>query len=183
MRADFSAVLQACRAGDSAAWSQLVRQFGRLVSSIAAKYGFEQASVDDVFQTVFLRLFSSLGDIKDSTKLSAWLITTTHRECWRIRREAARRATLEKDSSDARTQRADEPADDAERQRMLNEALSELGGRCEDLLRALYLDPSDPDYQTIAVRLGLSPNSISPTRARCLEKLERVLLSRDFFDD
>ena len=70
---------------------------------------------------------------------------------------------------------------EGELQFLMNEALQELNGRCEVLLRAIYFEPGEPDYRTLADRFGVSPNSIGPTRARCFEKLEGLLAKRGFF--
>ena len=55
------------------------------------------------------------------------------------------------------------------------EALAQLGDRCQDLLRTLYFENPTPRYAEISRRLGMPVGSIGPTRARCLEKLERRL--------
>jgi DNA-directed RNA polymerase specialized sigma24 family protein len=62
-----------------------------------------------------------------------------------------------------------------ERQDLVRKGLTKLGGKCEKLLRAIFLDCGDPSYETIAERLGMKVGSIGPTRARCLNKLERIL--------
>ena len=74
-----------CVDGDQAAWDDLVDRYGRLVYSIARRYGLD-ADADDVFQNVFSALFRSLDRLRDKGRLSSWLITTTHRECWRVGR-------------------------------------------------------------------------------------------------
>jgi DNA-directed RNA polymerase specialized sigma24 family protein len=39
----------------------------------------------------------------------------------------------------------------------------------------MFLVPETPSYETIAERLGMKVGSIGPTRARCFEKLQRIL--------
>lgn len=180
MRHGDPTLTQACLAGDPAAWRELVRTHGRLVTSIAAAYKFHQPDVDDVFQTVFTRLFESLGSLDDATRLSAWLITTTHRECWRLGRQSKRYGDFEAAIRERSVEDNDALAE-WEQQYLVNEALTTLGGRCETLLRALFLDPSEPDYEEIGRRTGISTNSVGPTRARCFEKLERILGQAGFF--
>src|SRR4029453_546364 len=106
----------------------------------------------------------------------AWLITTTHRESWRIgKRDAGKYADLDEHITDVSA-----PEDDQistwEQQHMVRRGLDELGGRCKDLLAALFLESGEPSYEAIAARLGMTVGSIGPTRARCFKKLEKILL-------
>lgn len=176
MRRSDSALIRACLSGSQAAWDTLVERYGRLVYSIPRKHGLSDADADDIFQAVFISLFRALDRLKDQEKLSSWLITTTHRETWRIGKRAKRNAGSEL-SEDAVASGEIDAAEieRLERQAALHQALTMIGGRCEQLLRALFLDPESPNYDTVAERLGMSVGSIGPTRARCFEKLERIL--------
>ena len=166
-------LIAACLAGDAGAWDRLVDRYGRLVYSIPRRYGFSETDADDVFQSVFATLVSRLGTIEDPTRLSAWLITTTHRACWRARR----RTTAEMPDVDPIDHEipSDEQVLAWERQDLVHRGLARLGGSCEALLRALFLEPGEASYEAIAERLGMKVGSIGPTRARCFEKLEKLL--------
>ncbi|MHC4949076.1 MAG: RNA polymerase sigma factor [Planctomycetota bacterium] len=167
------ALVQACLRGDRAAWDRLVDQYGRLVYSIAHRYGLEEGDADDVFQAVFLVLFRRLETLKDQTRLSAWLITTTHRECWRIGRRSEVPG-LEETITDL-GEPSEEQSERWERQHLVRLGLERLGGRCQELLQALFLEGAETGYESIAARLGMPVGSIGPTRARCFAKLERIL--------
>jgi hypothetical protein len=58
---------------------------------------------------------------------------------------------------------------------LIRDGLERLGGKCRDLLEALFSAPAEPNYTLISARLGLRIGSIGPTRARCLEKLSVIL--------
>ena len=58
--------------------------------------------------------------------------------------------------------------------------LERLGGKCRDLLEALFGATGEPNYIVIAEKLGIRVGSIGPTRARCLEKLADVLQTLGF---
>ncbi|MBI5863956.1 MAG: sigma-70 family RNA polymerase sigma factor [Planctomycetes bacterium] len=79
-------LVQACLDGSQQAWNELVDRYERLVYSVALKSRLSAADADDVFQTVFFSLHRNLPQLKDQARLSAWLITTTHRESWRVAR-------------------------------------------------------------------------------------------------
>jgi RNA polymerase sigma factor (sigma-70 family) len=169
-------LVRACLAGDDAAWEELVDRYGRLVYSIPRRLGFSEADAEDVFQNVFVTLLRNLGQLRDQTRLSAWLITTTRRETWRLGRRGTRRAEDELDESLP----ADEPdsLDDVlrwEREQGVRQAMRRLDDRCRELLTALFLEPATPSYEAIASRLGIPVGSIGPTRARCFKKLDAIL--------
>lgn len=172
---------QACMAGDAAAWNELVRHYGRVVASVAARYRLDQADQEDVFQTVFLRLFESLKTLHDPTRICAWLVTTTHRECWRVGRSSKKYIDFQRYFEDRKQHDHAAPPSEWEQSVLVQEALKALGGRCETLLRALFLDPAEPRYEDVAKRLGIALNSMGPTRARCFAKLEKILRDSGFF--
>jgi DNA-directed RNA polymerase specialized sigma24 family protein len=62
-----------------------------------------------------------------------------------------------------------------ERLAWLHAGLQQLGGSCQELLTALYLDSETPSYAVIAQRLNRAVGSIGPLRARCLARLRAIL--------
>lgn len=180
-RDDHGLVL-ACLQGQQAAWDALVERYERLVYSVALKSGIAPADADDVFQAVFISLFRNLESLKDESRVSAWLITTTYRESWRV---AKRRQKAGSDEI-AREEPAAPCSDDVEaleRQQIVRQALMELGGPCQTLLTALFLGKDEVRYDAIARELGIPIGSIGPTRARCLKKLEKILAKHGFADE
>lgn len=167
-------LVQACLTGNQSAWDELVERYARLVYSIPRRYRLEPADADDVFQAVFLQLFRQLAALREHDRLSSWLITTAHRESWRIGRRSQHGVDLDSIISDVGSPDP-EAAVTWERQHLVRQGLAELGGRCERLLTALFLDPDHPDYERIALQLRIPVGSIGPTRARCFEKLEKIL--------
>ncbi len=169
-----AALVAACLDGSQAAWDEMVERFGRLVFSIPRRYGFSETDAEDVHQSVFTLLYQKLDTVRDAERLAPWLIRTTHRVCYRAGKRSRRHAQL-----DRVLQIAAEPAEDDaaewELRHQVRQALDRLGGRCRDLLTALFLAPGTPSYHRIAEDLGMKVGSIGPTRARCFEKLEKIL--------
>jgi DNA-directed RNA polymerase specialized sigma24 family protein len=62
----------------------------------------------------------------------------------------------------------------AERHRDVWRAVRTLPRRCQELLRVVAF-VNRPDYDEIAVALGMPRGSIGPTRGRCLAKLRTLL--------
>jgi RNA polymerase sigma factor (sigma-70 family) len=168
-------LVQACLEGDETAWTTLVERYQRLVLSVARKSGLSEADADDVFQIVFTTLFRRLEGLRDQTRLSSWLITTTYREAWRLGKNTSRHMALE----DAIVDVGKPPADlvaEAEREQLVRDAMARLDVRCHDLLTALFLADDVPSYDQIAAQFGMPVGSIGPTRARCFKKLEAILI-------
>ncbi len=174
-----AALVQACLTGDEHAWHELVERYGRLVYSIPRRIGMTDADADDVFQNVFVLLYRNLGQLRDQSRVSSWLITATYRECWRTGKQSSRYVDLDDQLVDGG------PAPEAEvtrleREHHVRQALRQLDDRCRLLLTALFLDPTDPSYTVIAAELGMPTGSIGPTRARCFKKLEAELRAVGF---
>lgn len=169
-----AALVEACLRGQQSAWDEIVDRYGRLVYSIPRRYGFCEADADDVFQDVFAILFRKLDSVRQRDRLSAWLIRTTHRECYRVGKQSGRYAQLDQTIEDVGSP-PHERTEAWERQQVVRQALRELGGPCEALLTALFLAGQRPNYRQIAEQLGIKVGSIGPTRSRCFEKLEKIL--------
>lgn len=169
-----SDLIQACLEGRQAAWNELVDRYGRLVFSVPRRLGLSESDAEDVMQTVFLALFRNLERLKDHTRLSAWLLTAAHREAWRVGK--MRRTAALGDAIDDRGTPSESDLERWELQETLRRGLEALGGRCEELLRALYLGRAATDFRSVARELDMPIGSIGPTRARCLKKLEAALL-------
>jgi RNA polymerase sigma factor (sigma-70 family) len=167
-------LIQACLSGDKAAWDALVERYGRLVYSIPRRYGLSTEDADDVFQNVFLSAYRSLDKLKDQSRLSSWLITTAHRECWRTGKRGAKSANLDEHIENVAAPRESDLVD-WERQHLVRQGLTILDGRCQPLLEAMFFDSTRPDYETIAKKLNMRMGSIGPTRARCFNKLQKIL--------
>ena len=170
-------LISLCLKGDSLAWETLIMRYRRLIYSIPVRFSFSAADCSDVFQAVCLRLIEHLGELKDDTKVSSWLITTTTRQCIHVRAQKHRETSTDDDF--------DEPADpshsveeiriQSQEQQSVREAVEQLPERCRQLVELLYFDMKNPSYEVIAQSMQMPVASIGPTRARCLEKLRTVL--------
>lgn len=170
------ALVRSCLAGDNVAWEELVDRYGRLVYAIPRRMGLSESDVQDVFQNVFVTLLRHLGNLRDQTRLSAWLITTTRRESWRLGRERGRHVASE--LNEMIVDDAPPLLEDVvrwEREQAVRQSMRRLDDRCRELLTCLYLEPGTQSYEAIAERLNMPVGSIGPTRARCFKKLDAFL--------
>jgi RNA polymerase sigma factor (sigma-70 family) len=177
-RADrVGACLVRARDGDTAALSEIVPELNPLLWHVARGQGLTAEESADVVQTSWLELLRRLHEIRSPQALTAWLVTATRREAWRVR-ELTRRQTPD---GEAQLESVADP-DPApgerlltdERDRILWRHVQQLPGRCRELLR-IVAQVSRPDYAVVAEALGMPVGSIGPTRGRCLAKLRELL--------
>ena len=175
------------RNGDELAWGALVELYAPLIWSVCRRYRLTRADAEDVAQVVWLYLAGQLGRIRDPEAIPAWLVTTTRRECIRVRRAGLRSCPAgyvldAQDAPDDKSMTAEQELLVAERHAALREALGRLPPGCRQLLTLLIADPPVP-YAEISARLGISVGSIGPSRARCLERLRRDPVIAALIDD
>lgn len=175
-------LVEACLADNAAAWQCLIVRYERLIYSIPIGQGMRPQEASDIFQRVCFILFRKLSSLRDHARISSWLITTTRRECWRAgarlqRESAAQSADLGylRDFDESVERVAYERCIFDERQRIVRNAVSSLPERCRELLTMLFYLNEEMTYQEIADRMGMPASSIGPTRARCFEKLRKML--------
>jgi RNA polymerase sigma factor (sigma-70 family) len=182
---DDRALVEACLGGDSQAWEALILRYQRLIYSIPIRSGFSPVDAADIFQSVCLKLFEKLATLRNQQKISSWLMTTTSRECWRVverRRRETRPSIYDQDYEQDIVNRlaSEEPLADQrrlafERQQIVRGAIDGLSERCRLLIRLLFYSKEEPSYVDIARQISVPLNSIGPIRARCLQKLKRIL--------
>lgn len=175
-------LIKGCCRGDPQAWRDVIAKYGRLVYSIPRRYGLSGTDADDVFQAVFAGLHRCVEGLRNTDRISAWLITAAHRQSMRLKQ----RRPLQMDVSEPPDCETNVPETQMlawERQNALHVALRELGEPCQQLLQMLFLQRDTPSYDEIARRLGKRVGSIGPSRARCFAKLEAILRRTGLFDD
>src|SRR5690348_10543602 len=183
MAASDKQLFEACRRGDEAAWEELVNRYQKLIYTIPRRAGLDADQAADVFQEVFTTLLRKLDHIEDPTRLHAWLVTTARRTTWRvIRKQQAFANEPEDDGEDEvltsipdNAALADDVLLKLEEQHRVRVALNGLDERCQKLLKLLFYENEPRPYAEIAAALGTSEGSIGPTRARCLQKMLRLL--------
>jgi RNA polymerase sigma factor (sigma-70 family) len=172
-----AALVSAARQGSDDALGQIVTEFSPLLWHVGRAAGLSSSDVEDVLQTVWMRMLEHLDEIRTPTALAGWLVVTTRREAWRVR--AAERKQLPADQESFAELPDQGPG--SEEQVMLNDqrrtlwaAIRRLSPRCQELLRIVAFVPR-PDYAATAAELGMQIGSIGPTRGRCLAKLRALL--------
>jgi RNA polymerase sigma factor (sigma-70 family) len=168
-------LVRAAAAGDGAAFAALVDRFAGMVWHVARAFRLNDADSADVSQSVWLRLATHIGGIREPDTIGAWLRTTAQNECLSLLRRTGRMVPVGLDVAE----RADSSAPGVdvgliadERRRAYAEAFSSLPPRCQALFRLLAADPAIT-YPRIAEILDIPQGSLGPTRLRCIERVRR----------
>jgi len=167
-------LVQRCRAGDTDAWNELVERFSRYVYAVCVK-GFRlgEEDAEDVFQEVFMRVFTHLDTLRDDAALRPWIAQLTRRLC------------IDSISRSGREQPAAEPVDEdvagdldeIDEAFTVREALTSLPEACQEILDRFFAQ--DQSYRTISAELDLPSGTIASRIARCLRRLRDELEGRN----
>jgi RNA polymerase sigma factor (sigma-70 family) len=181
-------LVAACLEGHHQAWEALITRYQRLIYSIPIKARLSPDDAADIFQSVCVKLLESLSTLRDHEKIVSWLITTTTRECWRVSNRQRRDNPLDghADQEDAdrslqipdQLPLADEQLHRLQQQQIVRDSIAALPDRCSELIKMLFYEKDELSYADIARRIKIPVSSIGPTRARCLEKLKKILADK-----
>jgi RNA polymerase sigma factor (sigma-70 family) len=163
-------LIERCLKGDQGAWTELVTRYERLVYSVAHVRCPPGEELSDVFQQVWFEAYQRLPELRNIEALPAWLITVTQRRMYAVIRGRRGSVPLDEELPDS-TERVNQ----IEREHTLERVIDQLSNRCRRLIHLLYFDTNEPSYAQIAQTLDMPEASIGPTRARCLEKLRKLI--------
>ena len=176
-------LLKACRNGEQGAWDELVDRYQRLVYAVPRRARLSEEQAADVFQEVFLTLFEKLDTIEQPDKIRSWIVTTAKFKTWAVVRgekgfhSPGTEEEMEQEMAGLpdRSPLPDEMLVELEQQHLIRTALGQLEERCRKIISMIYLQDSAASYAEVGAAIGAGETSISPMRARCLEKLRKIL--------
>ena len=166
-------VVRACRAGEDAAWRELVERFSRYVYAITRAHRLSESDAEDVFQETFTRIYEHLGRLRDDEAVRPWIGQLTRRLCIDRLRAGARDPVPEdadeRGALDRRLERVDEAVS-------VREAMRTLSADCREILDRVFC--RDQSYNTIGELLDLPPGTIASRISRCLGRLRSAYEGR-----
>ncbi|MBP9664011.1 MAG: sigma-70 family RNA polymerase sigma factor [Pyrinomonadaceae bacterium] len=181
---DDARIVKRCRAGEQAAWNELVEKYQRLIYAIPRRAGLTEEQAADVFQEVFVTLLEKIDAIEQPDRIRSWIVTTAKFKTWGVIRGSKGHyspETEEEMEAEMAAIRDSGPlADDMlielEEQHLIRAALTKIEERCRTILSMIYLTDPSASYAEVAAAIGVGETSISPLRSRCLKKLEKELM-------
>ena len=173
--------LDRLRAGEAAAFEDLVMTYQHRVFGVALRMLGNAAEAQEVAQEAFIRAHRALGDFRGDAKLSTWLYAITSRLC--LNRLASGERRLVRQGEDALLRLADAaPRPDvalerSELEAALQRAVAELpeDGRIVVVLRDLEGLSYEEIAQVLELPLGTVRSRLHRARADLKDKLERFL--------
>lgn len=174
-------LIRACLAGNKRGWDALIARYQRYLYAVPIRMGVSPTDAEEVFQNTCIKLYQHLEELKDTEKLSSWLAAVVRQEVRSLRRgrKPISIAELPQDDEASALQDENNPSPEdwiiaVEKQSLVRAALSDLSPDCFELLMSLYGDkPSS--YAEIAAERSISIGTVGPRRARCLQRLIKIL--------
>lgn len=172
--------LDRLRAGDTAAFEELVITYQHRVFGVAVRMLGNAAEAQEVAQEAFLRAHRGLAEFRGDAKLSTWLYAITSRLCLNRLATAERRQHRQGEETLMRLpggERPDAAVERSELETALHRAIAELPE--ERRIVVVLRDLEGLAYEEIAevldLELGTVRSRLHRARADLKEKLERFL--------
>jgi RNA polymerase sigma factor (sigma-70 family) len=160
-------LVAACRNGDAGAWDALVERFARYVSAIATQaFRLPPHDAEDVFQTVFMRVFERLDSLRSDEAIRPWVGQLTRNCCLDVIRASGRVVLVEEVEERA----VDETIARLDEAMSVREGLAHLGPECQEILDRFFA--RDESYRTIGDALEIPAGTIASRISRCLGRLK-----------
>ncbi len=184
-RGQLDDLVAGARRGERWAWDALVERYRPLVRAVASGYRLNGRDVEDIDQTVWLRLVENLDRIREPRALPKWLNTTAGNECRRLTRTRQRTlliGVLDEPMQENGAEPPGAPETDLLRRELaqtVQQGLAELPVAQQQVLRLLASE-RQLSYREISRILVIPVGSIGPTRARGLARLRATVAVREY---
>ncbi|HEY8965137.1 MAG TPA: sigma-70 family RNA polymerase sigma factor [Candidatus Methylacidiphilales bacterium] len=177
-QAELEALVLRARAGDTTAQETLIATYRRRLGGFVYGMLGDASHVDDLTQTVFVRIFLALDRLRDPARFEAWLFKAARNACLsHLRRERFRRlfsplSDREEEIAASPTAAEAGPSDDL---LLLRAALKTLPARDRALL--LLVQDRETGYEHIAAEQGITVGALK-TRVHRAKALLRTRIER-----
>ena len=175
-------LIKQCLKKDKQAWSVFIDRYSRLVywairkKAATGKFNCQDSDVDDIFQEVFLAVFSGdkLAQLKDSTRIPGWLAMLAANKTFDyFRRKVSRMEDLVVDLGVFRKLNFKEEISNRDVVNITQEIINNLSAK-ERVVVFLSI-MQERTHNEIAQITGLSINTVSTIMVRAKEKLRKQL--------
>src|SRR5688572_26758597 len=169
-----AALIEACRGGDRDAFAQIIERYHRTVYAVAFSTVRDRAIADDVTQDAFVTAWRQLGELRDRSRLPAWLCGIARN----LARDACKRRRRETPDDGVEPIDATTPYDamsDVEVERLVAIALGQVPDVYREPLVLYYYE--ERSVEDVARALGLTAATTNKRLSRGRKYLaERVAI-------
>lgn len=142
----------------------------RLLNYIATvRFGIAPEDADAIVQDVYLKFAVDYAQVRAPRK---WLVTAVSNACRNFRRDHAREMPLPEDADTWEDPRTADAADTIITRLAVAAALSQLGERCQEMLRMFHLEGAST--QEIADRFGTTAGHVQFLLHSCRKKARAI---------
>ena len=173
---DENDLVSRCRAGDDAAFAELVDQYKDLVYGLIYRLTFDRSQVDDLAQDVFLKVHRGLPYFRGEARLSTWIYRIVQNVCSQARAQRVPDVSYDQTSGDRpRLEPAvtDRAARDLELRDRLEKAIAQLPESYQMLVAAHYLQ--GVQYEALAEALNIPLGTVKTHLYRAKRRLRELL--------
>ena len=166
-----AALIDACRSGDRTAFAQIIERYHRAVYAVAFSNARDRALADDITQDTFVTAWRRLDELRDKSRLPAWLCGIARN----LARDARKRRWRETDADAAEPIDASTPYDamtELEEERLIAAALGQVPDVYREPLVLFYYE--DRSVDDVARSLGIT----AATTNKRLSRGRRFLAER-----
>jgi RNA polymerase sigma-70 factor (ECF subfamily) len=172
-------LLERLRAGDGAAFEELVIAYQHRVFGVALRMLGNGAEAEELAQDVFVRVHRSIGEFRGDAKLSTWLYAITSRLCLNRLTSAERRLTRQGEDALGRLPSGDADAGALVERSEVTAALREAIAALPEERRIVVVlrDLEGLSYEDIAealeLELGTVRSRLHRARMELKDKMEK----------
>jgi RNA polymerase sigma-70 factor (ECF subfamily) len=186
-----TALIERCKAGDSAAWDTLIKRYESSVFKFAYSLSHSREDADDIAGRVFLRLYTNINSFRYESGFKSWLFRIVRNSyvdmC--VRSASRKNVSLDTmpgpdaDSTCSRDivdpmQGPEERYLNKETASLLSHAIKNLPAYQREVVRMYHIEGKS--YGTIAITSGLSIGTVKSRLNRARTNLrERLTPNRD----
>ena len=174
--ANDNTLIYRAQVGDEGAFTDLMREYYRLVYTIVIRIVDNPHDAEEVVQDTFLSAYQGLTQLEDTTKFKSWLAEIA-RNCARqwLRKQRDKTVSLD-EVSEGVLQTEDSPDErltQQEQRELIRRTMETLPQKDRDIARAFYLEGAS--YDELTSTHGLSYNAIAFRLFRIKRQLSKRL--------
>jgi RNA polymerase sigma factor (sigma-70 family) len=176
-RASDAELIARCRHGDETAWLELVRGFAPYVHAITVRgYRLSEDDAEDVFQEVFLRIWTHLDQLRSDDAVRPWIGQLTRRISIDRLRSRAREVSREEVDSPAAVAAAEDALALIDEALTLRQAIARLPRIQQEMIERAFV--RGETHATIAAALGIAEGTVASRICRARQRLHTQLMER-----
>jgi RNA polymerase sigma-70 factor, ECF subfamily len=175
------ALIRRAAAGDVAAVETIYQQFKQPVFNLAYRYSSDRATAEDLLQDIFIKIFTHLGDVKDTGTFAAWIYRIALNECYSFLREKKSRSqkTIPMAEIEGKLEEASYDGHEQNIRKPLEEAIQALPAK----LRGVFVlhDVQGFKHREIARSLGCSVGTSKSQLFKARLRVRQYLKKKGIF--